>query len=217
MYHFNPIRLLADFMHLASIWALLHKMNSTKSCAGVSLKTQYLYATVFTCRYLDLFVYFTASMYNTTMKIIFIASSLVTIHLMRTKFRATYDRAHDNFRIIFLIVPCAVLALIFNYEFEFLELLWTFSIYLEAVAMMPQLFLLQRTGGVDVMTLDYIFCLGGYRALYLINWIYRVMTEDDYSDWIVWIAGCLQTALYADFFYYYFKSKWYGKKLTLPN
>lgn len=39
------------------------------------------------------------------------------------------------------------------------QLLWTFSIYLEAVAILPQLFLLQRTGAADTLTADYVFCL----------------------------------------------------------
>jgi len=37
---------------------LLLKINATKSCAGVSLKTQELYLLVFVTRYLDLFYSF---------------------------------------------------------------------------------------------------------------------------------------------------------------
>lgn len=83
--------------------------------------------------------------------------------------------------------------------------MWAFSIYLEAVAIFPQLVMLQTTGDVDTITYDYMFTLGGYRALYLINWIYRLATEPEYSEWIVWIAGLVQTGLYCDFFYYYLK------------
>ena len=39
------------------------------------------------------------------------------------------------------------------------QLLWTFSIYLEAVAILPQLFLLQRTGECEALTADYVFLL----------------------------------------------------------
>lgn len=56
-------------------------------------------------------------------------------------------------------------------------MLWTFSIYLEAVAILPQLFLLQRTGETDNISAAFMACLGAYRALYLLNWIYRWMTE----------------------------------------
>lgn len=48
-----------------------------------------------------------------------------------------------------------------------------FSIYLEAVAIMPQLFQLQATGSAETITAHYLFALGLYRALYLLNWIYR--------------------------------------------
>jgi ER lumen protein retaining receptor len=40
---------------------------------------------------------------------------------MYRKFRATYDRNHDTFRIEFLILPSAVLALLWNHEFSVLE------------------------------------------------------------------------------------------------
>ena len=59
--------------------------------------------------------------------------------------------------------------------------------------------------------------LGGYRALYLLNWIYRYSTEPGYSQWIVWISGLVQTLLYCDFFYYYLESWRKNERLTLPS
>ena len=85
-----------------------------------------------------------------------------------------------------------------------------------------------------------------YRGLYIVNWIYRSFTEDNYRQWIgplranscpvfiaiacfdnafilnllcgaVWISGLVQTGLYADFFYYYFKSWQNNEKLSLPT
>ncbi|KAL0910537.1 hypothetical protein M5K25_021530 [Dendrobium thyrsiflorum] len=58
---------------------------------------------------------------------------------------------------------------------------------------------------------------GAYRALYILNWIYRYFTEKYYSRWISWIAGIVQTALYIDFFYYYFISWKNNEKLKLPE
>jgi len=211
----NIFRALGDLVHLISILILLLKIRATKNCAGISLKTQELYSLVFVTRYLDIF--WTFDLYLTTMKIIYISSSFAIVYLMRTTYKHSYDREHDSFRIIFLIVPCALLALFINYEFYIFEILWTFSIYLESVAIMPQLFLLQRTGEVENITSDYIFSLGSYRMLYLLNWIYRYFTEPSYVQWIVWISGAIQSALYCDFFYYYIISKYYGKKMTLPS
>ena len=69
----------------------------------------------------------------------------------------------------------------------------------------------------DVMTWHYVFCMGMYRAFYLLNWVWRYMTQEGYSDWIVWVAGIVQTILYLDFFYYYIKCKLDGKQVALPQ
>lgn len=81
-----------------------------------------------------------------------------------------------------------------------LEVLWSFSIYLEAVAILPQLMMLQRTGEAETITTHYLFALGMYRGLYIPNWIYRYFA-DDTVDPIAVVAGVVQTVLYGDFFY----------------
>ena len=57
--------------------------------------------------------------------------------------------------------------------FNLMEMLWVFSIYLEAVAILPQLVVLQRYGEVENLTGNYILLMGSYRALYILNWIWR--------------------------------------------
>uniref|UniRef100_A0A915BP52 ER lumen protein-retaining receptor n=1 Tax=Parascaris univalens TaxID=6257 RepID=A0A915BP52_PARUN len=197
----NIFRLSADLAHLVAIFILAIKMWKTRSVAGISGRSQILFAAVFTSRYLDLFTNF-ISLYNSIMKMFFLVSSYGTLYLMWFKFRATYDRNHDTFRIEFLIVPCGILALLINHEFTIMEVMWTFSIYLESVAIMPQLFMLSRTGSAETITAHYLFALGSYRGLYILNWIYRYFTEG-FFDPIAVIAGVVQTVLYADFFYLY--------------
>jgi ER lumen protein retaining receptor len=173
-----------------------------------------MFALVFTTRYLDLFTNF-ISLYNSTMKVIFIASAYATVYLMFMKFRATYDSNHDTFRMEFLIVPVAGLSFLVNHDFSLFEILWTFSIYLESVAILPQLFMISKTGEAETITSHYLFALGSYRALYILNWIYRFYFEG-FFDLIAVVAGCVQTILYCDFFYLYITKVWKGKKLTLP-
>ena len=136
------------------------------------------------------------------MKIIYLVSTYFTLYLIYRKFKATYDRNHDTFRIEFLILPSAVLALLWNHEYSILEVLWTFSIYLESVAILPQLFMVSKTGEAETITSHYLFALGIYRFLYILNWIYRYYTEN-FIDWISIVAGIVQTVLYCDFFYLY--------------
>lgn len=83
--------------------------------------------------------------------------------------------------------------------------MWAFSIWLESVAILPQLFMLQRTGEAETITTHYLFALGAYRALYIPNWIYRYFFEvPRFYDPIAVIAGIIQTILYSDFFYIYY-------------
>jgi len=210
----NIFRLVGDLAHLGAIIILLIKIWKTRSCAGISGKSQILFALTYTARYLDLFTSY-VSLYNTVMKVTFIASSLVTLYFIYVKFKATYDSNHDTLRIEFLLIPVTLLALILNHDFTPLEVLWTWSIYLEAVAILPQLFMINKTGEAETITSHYLFALGSYRSLYLLNWIYRYFMES-YYDLIAIISGIVQTVLYCDFFYLYVTRVLKGKKLQLP-
>jgi len=56
----------------------------------------------------------------------------------------------------------------------------------------------------------------GYRGFYIINWIYRFLTERHYRQWLVWVSGVVQTLIYADFFYFYLQAWKSNKRLQLP-
>eukprot|EP00246_Nothoceros_aenigmaticus_P004108 TRINITY_DN15471_c0_g1_i1.p1 TRINITY_DN15471_c0_g1~~TRINITY_DN15471_c0_g1_i1.p1 ORF type:complete len:182 (+),score=18.24 TRINITY_DN15471_c0_g1_i1:102-647(+) len=157
----NIFRLAGDMTHLLSVIVLLLKIHTIKSCAGVSLKTQELYFLVFVTRYLDIFTSY-YSLYNTLMKLVFLSSSFSIVWYMRRHriVRKSYDKYQDTFRHYLLVVPCLVLAIFIHHKFTFFEVLWTFSLYLEAVAILPQLVLLQRTKNVDNLTGNYVFLLG---------------------------------------------------------
>jgi len=219
----NVFRISADMLHVVSFAIILLRMLQLRTCAGLSLKTQILYAAVFTCRYLDLFTNF-YSLYNTVLKFVFLSCTYYIIYLVLCdpQIKATYDvDKKDTFKIEYLLVPSAVLAVLTAVDWSILELLWTASIYIEAVAILPQLFMLQTTGECEALNSHYIVTLGGYRALYLLNWVYRYFTEEGYyyqaGVFIVWFSGAVQTLLYVDFFYYYATCVWYNKKLTLPT
>ena len=166
-------------------------------------------------RYLDLFS--TRSLYNIIFKVLFIASQSYVIYLMTTKYKSTTDPNLDTFRVQYLLGGAAVLAVAFPYFYTPFEVAWAFSIWLESVAILPQLFMLQRTGEAEVITTHYLFALGLYRALYIPNWIYRYFTEVDHKvDWIAIVAGIIQTILYSDFFWIYYNKVIKGKKFKLP-
>ncbi|KAI1642195.1 ER lumen protein retaining receptor [Daldinia loculata] len=211
----NIFRVLGDFSHLASIGILLHKMIELNGASGISFKSQALYLIVYVTRYLDLFS--TSSIYNIIFKILFISSQGYIIYLMTTKYKPTIDPSQDTFRVQYLLGGAAVLAILLPYKYTFSEIMWAFSIWLESVAILPQLFMLQRTGEAEVITTHYLFALGIYRTLYIPNWIYRYITEPDHkADWIAIVAGLIQTVLYSDFFWIYYNKVLKGRKFKLP-
>lgn len=97
-------------------------LNLIIDSAGISLKTQELYALVFITRYLDIFDRFT-SIYNLLMKLIFLASSLSIVWYMRRHkaVRRSYDKDQDTFRHQFIVLPCLLLALVINHKLTFKE------------------------------------------------------------------------------------------------
>ena len=205
-------------LHVASLMILAFRIRNSKNCVGISCKTQELYMIVFATRYLDLFVYF-VSLYNTFMKLAYVAITGYLIYLMRFSklYRQTYDVKGDSFEYWkYLLGPCFVMGVIFNEEFSAVEILWSFSIFLEAVAFVPQLDMMRKMKEVENLTSHYVFALGGYRVLYILSWIQKFMNNEPIS-WISFSAGVLQTVLYADFFYYYILARINNKRsVSLP-
>ena len=127
-------------------------------------------------------------------------------------YRSTYEESRDTFyHIKYGVAPCAGLALVFNYAkwgmpffFYIWHYLWAFSIFLEAIAIFPQLVMFTRDKDSENITSHYLAALGVYRGLYLLNWASRFITEG-YFDPIKWVGGLIQTGLYADFFYHYYQ------------
>eukprot|EP00994_Dinema_validum_P003146 NODE_1723_length_863_cov_107.995086_g1355_i0.p1 GENE.NODE_1723_length_863_cov_107.995086_g1355_i0~~NODE_1723_length_863_cov_107.995086_g1355_i0.p1 ORF type:complete len:241 (-),score=72.83 NODE_1723_length_863_cov_107.995086_g1355_i0:141-776(-) len=199
-------------LHLLSILIILWKILRQRGCAGLAFKSQLLYAVVFSTRYLDF--YFTLHSANLTMfKLFFLLSSYYILFLLRVRFRASYDALGDSFSVWALIVPCAIVSVIVQFYTTkhwgswhnvLIDVCWVFSEFLESVAILPQLFMLQKTGSSETLTVHYLAALGGYRVFYVANWIYRYKVEHS-KNWISWVQGTIQTLLDTDFFYNYFK------------
>lgn len=76
--------------------------------------------------------------------------------------------------------------------------------------------MVSKTGEAETITSHYLFALGSYRGLYILNWIYRYATEDTY-DLIAIVAGVVQTVLYCDFFYLYITKGKFHNSRTLTK
>jgi len=198
----NIFRILGDLSHYAAILTIFAKVLASRSCTGVSGRSQILFLLVFLTRYIDLFTTF-ISLYNTSIKIFFIVSTMTNIYLVLVKYSGTISSDLDTFRIEFLILGAAVGAILVNHELTAMEVLWTFSIYLESVAILPQLSMSSKVKGVEPAILGYLACLASHKLFYIFNWVHRYYNEHGNYDGILASAGLLQTVIYSNFFVMY--------------
>jgi ER lumen protein retaining receptor len=179
---------------------------------GISLRSHELYILVFIARYLDLFFNY-ISFYNFSFKLLYIGCTAAIIYLIKfqTPIKDTYDKSLDTFphwKLAFvpsLLIGSVIYLLGTNYHYiDPVKLMWTFSIILESVAMVPQLLIFFHCRDIARSTAVYIAFRGVYRLLYILNWIYRAHTEFYFRyNWITTVCAIIQTILYADFFGYY--------------
>jgi len=65
---------------------------------------------------------------------------------------------------------------------------------LESVAIVPQLLMMSKTSKDKSIISHYLFALGSYKALYLLNWIYRY-NESNFYEPITVVAGIVETII----------------------
>ena len=106
------------------------------------------------------------------MKILFIAITAYTMYLMRYKkpFCLSYDRDSDAFPHYYVYLAALFMAVIIHKSLNPLDFTWSFSIWLEAFAILPQLYMINKLKDVENITAHYILFLGLYRIFYIFHW-----------------------------------------------
>ncbi len=163
---------------------------------------------MFLTRYLDLFwVPPQVSYWNFILKNFYIWSSLYILLLQLRIYPRTREREKAWQLAIFAVggslLAAPLITPIFQ-KFTAIEVLYTFSLALESVCILPQLLLLRQTTVPTVITSFYLLTLGSYRFFYILNWIYRIAKpQPTRLNPISVIFGIVQTALYVDFAWVY--------------
>ncbi|CAB0035853.1 unnamed protein product [Trichogramma brassicae] len=164
----------------------------------ISGKTQLLHALVFTARFMDLTVTH-VSVYHTILKIVYVLTSYLTVLTIFLLFRRTYERKFDAFRMELLMLPCAVFSLFLSERFETVAVLQTFGLFLQSVAIVPQVYLVSKRKQVEAVVVSYVACLGLHLGCYISHWLY-VYVKHSQVDRIAVSSGIVQLLFYCDFF-----------------
>ncbi|RPA74727.1 hypothetical protein BJ508DRAFT_418499 [Ascobolus immersus RN42] len=210
------MHLLGDFSHLGAKLILILTIHYKRSAEGISLLTQLIYLLVFLSRYLDIFT--NTNAYLTIFKIIYIATSCYTIFLLLKVYPRSRE-AEKEWRtalyILLFAVACTPLAALIDVKqrgenvfwdmFSPIELGWSFSQPLEALAILPQMSLLRYVDIESAITSYYLVALGSYRAFYVVMWIARWASPQHTLEFVGLLFGIIQTWLYIEFAIVYVK------------
>ncbi|XP_021736935.1 putative ER lumen protein-retaining receptor C28H8.4 [Chenopodium quinoa] len=215
--------------HSAGILLLIYKLTITKTCSGLSLKTQELTAMFLLMRILCFFGLFRDI--HVVLDSLTLVCTLWVIYMMRYKVKNTYMQELDSMPLYYVLVPCAIVAIIGHPGLRAGIILGFFFMYyitIEAVSVLPQLQLLQKAKMIEPFTAHYVFALGVARFFSCANWINmligsrgELLTKIGQAQLyilVALIAEVVQTFILADFCYYYVKSVMAGERMMrLPS
>lgn len=154
---------------------------------------------------------------------------LLVLHLLHCVHRLyphTYEDEKDaTFSIRSLILPCFVLAWFVHGRHNksfFFDTCWAFSTNLEAVCMVPQLWMMSRQGGkVDWLMGHFVVTAVLCGAMTCLFWGYNYTSLERHGPTsagkVLIGAHVLKVVLNLDFSYYYGKALVGGTNVVLPN
>lgn len=207
---------LAEAVHFIGIGFLIYKLGKEETCSGLSLKSQDL-----TLVFLAIRLYCSFMMeydIHTLLDLLTLAATGWVVFMMRTKLAPTYQVEFDTLNIVYVLAPCAGIAVIAHpstTHWFVNRVLWAMCVYVEAVSVLPQLRMMQKARVVERFTANYVFALGVARFLSCAHWILQAFDGDSFlltalgsGLWpiMVLLSEIVQTFVLADFCYYYVRS-----------
>lgn len=227
---------------LINIKIYTHPMHSN----GVSAKTMQLYVLVFFFRLCSILFYEgylpfdkSGDWFYQLVEILSLLLSGLALFLIYGPYKMDYMPEQDNFgalRIpnalgnVYIIVPAFILSIFFHPSLNsniITDMAWTLAMIIEAVAILPQLVVFQRTGGeVEFYTSHFVASLGLARLFSLLFWLssyhelndkYSVSVTGGYVGHFVVASQVIQLLLMVDYFYYYIKAMRKGQLVRLPT
>lgn len=157
---------------------------------------------------------------------------ILLIYFITKVYRETSDLMNDSVSYYYLVIPSICLALLVHTSlnnFFLTDVLWTFSMYLEAVAVFPQIKLfVMKKGQIEPYTSHYVALCGLSRLFSLIFWFdtFRELNDSSnhsfsffshYCGYFIIISQIIQLIIMGDYYYLYFKSFFQGTKMTLND
>jgi hypothetical protein len=130
--------------------------------------------------------------------------------------RSTYQEEHDQFNVQFATLLCFVLAAQVHPDLNnrpLFDTLWMTALYVDVVAMMPQLVMTTKNQGeVEALTSHYVGATALSKVVGLIFWFYGFVELApldggfNLAGWAIMAAHVFQVLLLGDFLFYYIRA-----------
>jgi len=243
---FSFLMTLSSMCSAFGMTMLCLQFAASRSLEGISLKTLQLQAATFLFRFIATFWHEGYLPLDSSGDVIYrlaefasLSASLIALYMAYNSFFYTYEPEKDSFGSfgptggdrakygsVWIVVPALILAFLVHPSLNnvfWSDVMWAFALYIDVLAVAPQLFMFHSTGGaVASNTAHYIFALGFGRVLQLLFWVfsYHELAEASHGGFagvLVMLSQIVGAVLMADFFYYYAKSQSKGEPMILPN
>jgi len=139
----------------------------------------------------------------------------------------SYEADHDRCDIFWFLVVSFLVAVFVHPELnnsKVPDVTWTLALYVESIAMVPQLYMMTKKGGeVETLAGHYIACIFFARLLMLSFWwssyVELQPKESDYNlpGYVVIGAQLMQVVIFGDFMWLYFRHIYTQRRLVLPT
>lgn len=244
---FSFLMTLGSILSVCSFSLLGVKAYAMKDTRGISLKTLQAYAAVFTARLASILLYegylpFDRSgdwFYQCCEGMCLLLVLLIIVAVVFVHPRG-YERTADAFGalhipsqlgVLYLVLPCAALALVLHpnlNNFWATDSAWAFALYLEAVAVLPQLRMFQkaREKAIEPFTANFVFGVALARVLNFVFWLssfhelndkYAAHFQRKYPGYLVVLSQVVNLLLMADYMYYFVLYAQKGRGPVLPQ
>jgi hypothetical protein len=217
-------------------WLLLQKVNSARSAAGVSSKMLEMYLIQLIFRLSSTLIkegYLPIDRSGDHIYQAFDIGSLCLVFQLlwcvNKKYKTTYESEFDTMPVWNAVPGLLVLAMCVHGHMNksfFYDTVWTFSMHLDTIAMLPQFWLFVKKGGaVEAALGHFVACIVASRALSFAFWFYGYQAlkprkrdggGPNIAGYLVFASHAMQLLLSADFMYHYVSSAMGKVKMILP-
>jgi len=231
---FSALITLGAAIQLLGFCLLRLKMRKQKGAAGMSSRTLQMFAVTYVFRL------YSTLQYNGYLpvdrsgdwayQLIEVLALCVVISLlvaMHTKYEATYEKEADTCAIHYFVIGCLLMSYFVHPDLnrrKVPDIAWTSALYMEAVSMVPQLYMMAKKGGeVESLASHYIACVFVCRLMMISFWLHTYTellprgATFNFAGYGVVGAQLLQLVLFGDFMYYYVKSIRTRSRMVLPQ